>query len=76
MSGTVQQTLETREFQAEVKQLLDIVVNLSLCTDREIFPAELISYAADALEKYRYESLTNREEAGEEIPAGNQYRCG
>lgn len=68
MSGTVQQPLQTREFQAEVKQLLGIVVN-SLYTDREIFLRELISNAADALEKFRYEKLTSREEsAGGEIP--------
>jgi TNF receptor-associated protein 1 len=54
---------ETREFQAEVKQFLNIVVN-SLYTDREIFLRELISNAADALEKFRYESLTNREVTG------------
>ena len=54
---------ETREFQTEVKQLLHIVVN-SLYTEREIFLRELISNAADALEKFRYESLTNREVAG------------
>ena len=75
MSGTVQQTLETREFQAEVKQLLDIVVN-SLYTDREIFLRELISMPPMPWKNIRYESLTNREEAGEEIPLGNQYRCG
>ena len=48
---------ETRGFQAEVKQLLDIVIH-SLYTDREIFVRELVSNAADALEKLRHTQLT------------------
>ncbi len=47
----------THEFQAETKKLLDIVIN-SLYTERDIFVRELISNAADALEKFRHESLT------------------
>jgi TNF receptor-associated protein 1 len=45
------------EFQAEVKQVLDIVIH-SLYTDREIFVRELVSNAADALEKLRHTQLT------------------
>ena len=44
-------------FQAEVQQLLDIVIN-SLYTDKEIFIRELVSNAADALEKLRHTQLT------------------
>ncbi|OPX86337.1 MAG: Chaperone protein HtpG [Pelotomaculum sp. PtaB.Bin104] len=62
-----EKAFETREFQAEVKQVLDIVVN-SLYTDREIFLRELISNAADALEKLRYESLTNQTVEDKELP--------
>ena len=51
---------EKREFQAEVKQLLDIVTH-SLYTDKEIFIRELVSNAADALEKLRHLQLTERE---------------
>ena len=47
---------ETKEFQAEVKQLLDIVIH-SLYTEKEIFLRELISNSADALEKFRHEQL-------------------
>jgi molecular chaperone HtpG len=47
----------THEFQAETKKLLDIVIH-SLYTERDVFIRELISNAADALEKFRHESLT------------------
>ena len=46
-------TIEKHEFQAEIAQLLDIVVH-SLYTDKEIFIRELISNAADATEKLRF----------------------
>jgi len=49
--------VQTQEFQAEVRQLLDIVIH-SLYTDREIFIRELISNASDALEKMRLRQLT------------------
>lgn len=51
----------THEFQAETKKLLDIVIN-SLYTERDVFIRELISNSADALEKYRHESLTGNQE--------------
>ena len=47
-----------REFQAETRQLLDIVTN-SLYTDREVFVRELVSNASDALEKVRYLERTD-----------------
>jgi len=42
-----------REFQAETRQLLDIVTH-SIYTDKEVFVRELISNASDALEKLRH----------------------
>ncbi len=51
---------EKREFQAEVSQVLDIVIN-SLYTDKEIFVRELVSNASDALEKLRHTQLTESE---------------
>ena len=50
---------ETREFQTEIRQLLDIVIH-SLYTEKQIFLRELISNGADALEKLRYTQLTGQ----------------
>jgi len=52
MSAT-QPSAEKHVFQAEIQQLLNIVIH-SLYTDKEIFIRELISNAADALEKLRF----------------------
>ena len=57
MSKTTPQTFE---FQAEIKQLLDIVIH-SLYTEKEIFVRELVSNASDALEKLRHNQITNKD---------------
>ena len=44
---------ESHTFQAEIQQVLDIVIH-SLYTDREVFVRELVSNAADACEKLRF----------------------
>ncbi|KAL4703395.1 hypothetical protein ACJJTC_011184 [Scirpophaga incertulas] len=51
---------EKKEFQAETRMLLDIVAR-SLYSDKEVFIRELISNASDALEKFRYLSVSGRD---------------
>lgn len=59
--------IEKHGFQAEVKQLLDIVIH-SLYTDKEIFVRELVSNAADALEKLRLRQLTDNSVVDADLP--------
>ena len=49
---------QTLGFQAEVKQLLDLMIH-SLYSNKEIFLRELVSNAADAADKLRFEALAN-----------------
>lgn len=48
----------TKQFQTEVKQLLDLVIH-SLYSNRDIFLRELISNASDAIDKARFEAQSN-----------------
>ncbi|HJS21427.1 MAG TPA: molecular chaperone HtpG [Steroidobacteraceae bacterium] len=68
---------ETRGFQAEVKQLLQLMVH-SLYSHREIFLRELISNAADAADKLRFEALARPELLSDdpELAIGVDYDAG
>src|SRR3981081_886615 len=56
---------ETMSFQAEVKQLLRLVIH-SLYSNKEIFLRELISNASDAAEKLRFEAIATPDLLGNE----------
>lgn len=72
MSETKSET--QHEFKAEVRKLLDILVH-SLYSHREIFLRELVSNAADALERLRYEQRRGTAVADDELPLEIRLRC-
>ena len=49
---------QTLEFKTELKQLLDLIIH-SLYTKKEVFLRELVSNAADAIDKVRFQALTD-----------------
>jgi molecular chaperone HtpG len=60
MSETDTKTAETLGFQAEVKQLLHLMIH-SLYSNKEIFLRELVSNASDACDKLRFEAIDHPE---------------
>ncbi len=64
------ETVERHEFGAEVGRLLDLVVH-ALYSDREIFLRELVANAADAMDRRRFEALTQSVPA---LPEGASIR--
>lgn len=66
--------VETKQFQAETRKVLDIVIN-SLYTERDIFVRELVSNAADALEKFRHQSLVEKVEFDAHVPLEINIEC-
>jgi TNF receptor-associated protein 1 len=58
---------EQHEFQAETRQLLDIVTH-SIYTDKEVFLRELISNASDAMEKLRQLQVMGEKLEGDGVP--------
>ena len=59
--------VESYEYQAEIKKVLDVVIH-SIYTNKDIFIRELISNAADALEKFRHVSLTEEDIIEKDLP--------
>src|SRR6187399_2878091 len=67
-SATVERQPESRPFEADVSKLLHMMVH-SVYSDKDVFLRELISNAADACERLRYEAIAHPEFLGDDHKA-------
>ena len=67
--------VETKAFQAEVSELLNLMVH-SVYSETDIFLRELISNASDACDKLRYEAIANPALIGDDELAENSHHTG
>src|SRR5690606_20295103 len=65
MTTTTDAAPDTRSFEADVSRLLHLMVH-SVYSDKDVFLRELVSNAADACEKLRYEAIASPELLGED----------
>ena len=76
MTAVHQTKNETRAFEADVSKLLHMMVH-SVYSDRDVFLRELISNAADACERLRYEAIASPALLGSDSTFENHacHRC-
>src|SRR3954452_918954 len=68
MTATIDATPESRAFEADVARLLHLMVH-SFYSDKDVFLRELISNAADACERLRYEAIATPALLGDDAKA-------